>query len=285
MNHISMVTGATGGMGLETAKALALDGGTVVVVGRNDEKGKKAVKKIIEVTGNQNIIFMKADLSSMQEVKELADAFQRLFPKLDILVNNVGVSLSTRNETAEGLEKTFAINHLASFLLTNLLLESLRASGKARVINIASTLHKHGRLDMEDLQFKQRKYSGFRAYNQSKLCNILFTYELARRVEEDGITVNTVCPGWVNTQLGNDRTLTAKLLRIPVKLFAKPVERGAETAIYLALSPEVENITGKYFVDKKPQASSSDSYNSSLQQQLWQKSSELVGSVCGNRIT
>jgi NAD(P)-dependent dehydrogenase (short-subunit alcohol dehydrogenase family) len=275
-DKICMVTGATSGIGFVTAQALAREGATVIVVGRNPERGAATVDRIQQETGNSAVELMVADLSMQVQVRQLASEVQRRFAHLDLLINNAGALFGQRQLTAEGLEMTFALNHLAYFLLTNLLLDRLKASASARIVNVSSEAHRGARLNFADLQ-GQHRYRGWRAYAQSKLANVLFTYELARRLEGTGIVANALHPGFVATNFGrNNRGLTSMLWRI-LQLAAISPEQGAQTIIYLASSVEVKDVTGRYFVKNKAVRSSEASYERAAAERLWQVSAELTG--------
>jgi NAD(P)-dependent dehydrogenase (short-subunit alcohol dehydrogenase family) len=273
---VCLVTGATSGIGLVTAQALAQQGATVVVVGRQAERGVATVRRMVQETGNPRVELLLADLSVQAQVRQLAAEVQQRFTRLDVLVNNAGALFMQRNQSLDGIEMTFALNHLGYFLLTSLLLDTLKASAPARVVNVSSNAHRSGAMDFADPQ-GQRRYSGWRAYCQSKLANLLFTYELARRLEGTGVTVNAVHPGFVATGFGrNNRGVFGLGIRI-AQLTALSPQQGAETLIYLATSPEVEGVTGKYFVKQRPVASSRASYDQAAAQRLWQLSTELTG--------
>jgi retinol dehydrogenase 12 len=274
-DKICLVTGATSGIGLVTAEALARKGATVIVVARNPARGAAMVHRIQQETRNPAVELMLADLSNQAQVRQLASEVQRRFDHLDVLVNNAGAFFGQRQVSTEGIEMTFALNHLAYFLLTDLLLDRLKASASARIVNVSSEAHRGSRLDFSNLQ-GQHRYRGWRAYAQSKLANILFTYELARRLEGTGVVTNALHPGFVATNFGrNNRGLTAMLWRM-LQLAAISPQRGAETIIYLASAPEVMGISGKYFVKKKAVGSSEASYNRAAAERLWQVSTELT---------
>ena len=218
-----------------------------------------------------------ADLSSQAEVRRVAEEVLQTLPRIDVLVNNVGGYWDTRTVTADGLEHTFAVNHLAPFLLTNLLLERLERSAPARVVTVASGAHTMGRIDFDDLQ-DERSYSGSRAYNQSKLANVLFTYELARRVQTGAITANAVHPGMVNTSFGASDPGTVQRILVPyLRPFMKSATKGAATSIYVASTPALEHTSSRYFANSKPKKSSPDSYDPAVAARLWQVSADLVG--------
>ncbi len=275
-DEICMVTGATSGIGAVTARALAEKGATVVIVGRNAEKSEATANLIQQQTGNPKVEYLLADLSVQEEIRRLAEQFKSRYPRLHVLVNNAGAFFMSRQLSADGLEMTFALNHLGYFLLTNLLLDILKASAPARIVNVSSHGHRGRKITFEDLQ-SQGRYAPMQAYGRSKLANLLFTYELARRLEGSGVTVNALHPGFVATNLAANNGWLVRLFLPLVHLFAISPEEGAQTAIYLATSPEVEGVTGKYFVDKKPVESSPESYDRETAARLWQVSVELTG--------
>jgi NAD(P)-dependent dehydrogenase (short-subunit alcohol dehydrogenase family) len=276
---VCLITGATAGIGLVTAQALAQQGATLVLVGRNPEKCAATVEQLKQQSGNSQIDFLVADLALQSEVRRLADQFCQRYRRLDVLINNAGAHFMQRRETAEGIEMTFALNHLSYFLLTHLLLETLKASAPARIVNVASDAHTGAKLDFADLQNRQHYGGvGFQPYAQSKLANILFTYELARRLEGSGVTVNTLHPGFVATNFATNNGWFARfLMKWLLHRFAISPEEGAQTTIYLATSPEVEGVTGKYFVQKKATTSSPASYDQAAARQLWTISAEMTG--------
>jgi retinol dehydrogenase-12 len=275
-DKICLVTGATSGIGRVTAQALAQQGATVVIAARHPERGAATVRQITQETGNSQVELLIADLSVQAQVRQLAEEFQHRFARLDVLVNNAGALFTKRLPSAEGLEMTFALNHLNYFLLTNLLLDTLKASAPARIVNVSSDAHRRTRIDFADLQGEHR-YNGWRAYCQSKLANLLFTYELARQLETTGVTANAMHPGFVATGFGrNNRGLFALFIRL-AQLTALSPEQGAETLIYLAASPEVDGVTGTYVVKKRAVKSSRESYDQAAAQRLWQLSAELTG--------
>ncbi|MGH8064062.1 MAG: SDR family oxidoreductase [Candidatus Entotheonellia bacterium] len=273
---VCMVTGATSGVGLVTAQALARQGATLIVVGRNPERGAATVSRIQHETGNSAVELIIADLSAQAQVRQLASEVQRRFARLDVLINNAGALFMQRQLSHDGIEMTFALNHLAYFLLTNLLLDHLKASPSARIVNVSSEAHRGARLDFADLQ-GQHRYRGWRAYARSKLANILFTYELARRLEGTSVVANALHPGFVATNFGrNNRGITAILLRL-LQLAAISPEEGAQTIIHLASSAAVKDITGAYFVKKKAVRSSEVSYDRAAADRLWRVSVEITG--------
>ena len=276
---VCLITGATAGIGLVTAQALAQQGATLVIVGRNAEKCAAMVEQLKQQSGNAHIDYLVADLALQSAVRRLADQFCARYARLDVLINNAGAHFMQRQETAEGIEMTFALNHLSYFLLTHLLLDRLKASAPARIINVASDAHGGAKLNFDDLQNRQHYGGmGFQPYAQSKLANILFTYELARRLEGSGVTVNTLHPGFVATNFATNNGWLARLLMKGVlHRFAISPDEGAQTTIYLATSPEVAGVTGKYFVQKKAIASSPASYDQAAGQRLWTISAQMTG--------
>jgi NAD(P)-dependent dehydrogenase (short-subunit alcohol dehydrogenase family) len=271
-----LVTGATSGIGLVTARELARQGAEVLVVSRNAARCAQTVASIQQQTGNDRVSFLAADLSSQREVRRLAEEVKRRYDRLDVLINNAGQIFMKRQESVDGIEMTFALNHLAPFLLTNLLLDLLRASGAARIVTVASVAHSGARMNFADLEGR-RRYRGFRAYAQSKLANILFTYELAKRLRGTAVTANCLHPGVVATNfLANNGLFYRRVVNPLMHLVAISPEKGAETSIYLASSPEVEGISGKYFVKKRPVSSAPWSYNEADWQRLWEVSEEMT---------
>ncbi|UCC63243.1 MAG: SDR family oxidoreductase [Anaerolineae bacterium] len=273
---VCMVTGATSGMGVVTAQALARQGATVIVIGRSREKGIATVSQIRQQTGNPAVELLVADLSSQSEVRQLAQVFTSQHERLDVLINNAGAIFARRQETIDGIEVTLALNHLACFLLTNLLLHALKASAPTRIINVSSFAHKLAKIRFTDLQGK-RRYVGWQVYAQSKLANLLFTYELARRLEGTGVTVNALDPGLVATNFGLSEGGVVNLFKRLFNPLALSPEEGARTSIYLATSPHVEGISGEYFVNCRPVKSSQASYDRTAANRLWRVSAELTG--------
>lgn len=275
---ICLVTGATSGMGKATASALAHQGATVVLVARDERKGKQVRDELRAQSSNTNIEVLLADLASQAAIRELAAAFKQRYRQLHVLVNNAGGLFFRRETTPEGLEQTFAVNHLAYMLLTELLLDVLTASAPARIINISSNAEAAGRIDFDDLQHEHRRpFNSFNAYAQSKLANLLFTYELARRLQGTGVTVNAVRPGPVATNFGAGGRGIFRLFPLIFRTIGVRVEQGAQTAIYLASAPEVARVTGKAFYHCKEVRTSSQSHDQALQQRLWQVSQQLIG--------
>jgi NAD(P)-dependent dehydrogenase (short-subunit alcohol dehydrogenase family) len=271
-----LVTGGTGGIGRATASGLATMGAQLAIVGRDRGRTEGAAREIRAAGGGQVDIFV-ADLSSQSEVRRLAGEVLQTCPRIDVLVNNVGGYWNTRHVTADGLEHTFALNHLASFLLTNLLLDRLKERGTARVVNVSSNAQAMGRIDFDDLQ-GDRSYSGSTAYNQSKLANVLFTYELARRLRASAVTANALHPGVVRTSFGAEDPRGIQRLLVPLLgPFMKVPAQGAATSIHLASAPDLEHVTGSFFANSKPKRSSKHSYDEAAAARLWRVSAELVG--------
>jgi retinol dehydrogenase 14 len=272
-----LVTGGTGGIGRAAAIGLARLGARVAITGRDATRAAAAAADITAATGNLDVDPYAADLSSQAEVRRLVVEVLDAYPRLDVLVNNVGGFWYSRHVTADGLEHTFALNHLAPFLLTNLLLDRLIASAPARIVTISSGAQAMGRIDFDDLQ-GEHGYSGQRAYNQSKLANVLFTYELARRLEGAGVTATVLHPGVVRTAFGAEDPAPWHRLFLPlVRPLLKTPERGADTVVYLASSPDVAGVTGRYFANRKLRNSNKISYDTAVQARLWQVSERLVG--------
>jgi retinol dehydrogenase 14 len=271
-----LVTGATGGIGKATASGLAALGAHLAITGRDPGRAEAAAREIRAAGGGRVDVFV-ADLSSQSEVRRLAAEVLQRLPRLDVLVNNVGGYWNTRHVTADGLERTFALNHLAPFLLTDLLLDRLIQSSPARVVTVASHAHRMGRIDFDDLQ-GERSYSGSRAYDQSKVANVLFAYELARRLRGTRVTSNAVHPGMVDTSFGaEDHGGTQRLLVPFIRPFMKSPARGAATSIHVASDPDLEQVTGRYFANSTPKKSSEASYDQAVAARLWQVSSDPVG--------
>jgi NAD(P)-dependent dehydrogenase (short-subunit alcohol dehydrogenase family) len=274
-----LVTGATSGLGLATSLALAHKGADVIIVGRNPAKCERTVKKIKKSTGNDSIRPMIADLSSQKDIHALADKFKKNYSSLDVLVNNAGAKFMERKETVDGLEMSFALNHLGYFLLTNLLLEALKNGQKARIVNVSSGAHSGCKnIDFENLQ-GEKNFDGRAAYALSKLGNVLFTYELARRLSDTNITVNALSPGGVATHFSKNNGYMRWARHIVSHLLTGNLvgpKKGAETIVYLAASPKAEGITGKYFHNQKPVPSSDISYDETLAKKLWDVSQKLT---------
>lgn len=273
---VCLVTGASSGIGFETARGLSKRGATVVAVSRASGDGAQKVEQIRRETGNDAVIFMPADLSSLQDVRRLANVFKRRFDRLDVLVNNAGLFSAKRKTTRDGLELTFALNHLAYFLLSNLLLDTMLASAPARIVNVSSGAERMGKLHFDDPMLTQH-YNPWKAYSQSKLANLLFTFKLARRLAGTGVTVNALHPGAVATGFAKDAEgFVGKVLGL-FRPFMRSPEKGAETAVFLAAAPAVEGVTGNYFKDKEPVSASNAARDAAAQAKLWRLSEDLTG--------
>jgi retinol dehydrogenase 14 len=277
-----LVTGGSGGIGRMTALGLARLGAHLAIIGRDRGRTEDAAREIRAAGGGRVDVFI-ADLSSQSQVRELAEDVLRSLSRIHVLINNVGGYFDTRHTTADGLERTFALNHLAPFLLTNLLLDEMKQSAPARVVTVSSNAHAAGRIDFSDLQ-GERSYSGARAYSQSKLANVLFSYELARRLKGTSVTANVLHPGLVSTSFGAEDPATVQRVFVPfLRPFMKSPAQGAATSIHLASAPELEHVTGQYFVNSHAKKSSEPSYDQATAARLWQVSADLVGlTTAGN---
>jgi NAD(P)-dependent dehydrogenase (short-subunit alcohol dehydrogenase family) len=270
--RVCVVTGATAGIGLETARGIAQQGATVVIVGRSPEKCSVVARQISDQTGNSNVAFLVSDLSMQNEIRRLAAELKDRYPRIHVLVNNAGGLFMNGQSSPAGVEMTLALNHLGYFLLTSLLLDTLRAGAPARIINVSSFVHTGVRID-----FSRLRWGGWGGYKRSKLANILFTYELARRLNGTGITANALSPGLVASNFGKNNRGYFRLLRPMLYWFAINKEQGAQTSIYLACSPEVEGVTGKYFEKRTEKHSSNASYDRDAAARLWQVSADMTG--------
>lgn len=275
---ICLVTGASSGIGKATALGLAEMGATVVTFCRDAARGQAALSEIKQKSGNSSVDLLVADLSSQEAIRRLATEYKSKYRQLHVLINNAGVYYTKRHVTVDGLEAMFAVNYLARFLLTNLLLDIIKTSAPARIINVAGAYHVKGKIAFDDLQ-GEKDFDGQRANHQSKLADVLFTYELARRLEGTGVTVNCLHPGMVATDLIDKDKDFPRFFKYLYKL-SRPLQKspakGAETSIYLASSPEVEGVTGRYFVDKKIAESSPESHDVQLAKRLWEVSEKLA---------
>ncbi len=279
-----IVTGATSGIGKVTALELAKRGATVVLICRNREKGESVAREIEILTRNGATDLLIADLSSQQQVRAVAAEFNHKYERLHVLVNNAGAMFPKRTESVDGIEMTLAVNHLAPFLLTNLLLDRLKATVGARIVNVNSDAHEHGKIDFNDMQMR-RDYGrgvGMRAYSNAKLANLLTTYAFARRIRGTQVTVNALHPGYVATNIVTLEGATGswRLLKpfwgIAMRFILTP-EEGAATSIHLACSPEFADVSGEYFGRWGPMVSSSTSYDQNIQKRMWDISEQLTG--------
>jgi NAD(P)-dependent dehydrogenase (short-subunit alcohol dehydrogenase family) len=275
---ICLVTGANSGIGKVAAKALAAGGATVIMVCRNRDKGEAARDEIVRETRNDKVSLVIADFSDLSQIRRLAAGVKAKYPQLHALVNNAGSYNSERKLTVDGYETTFEVNHLGYFMLTVELLDLLKSSTPARVVNVASEAHRSARINLDDLNL-EKGYGGWKAYGQSKLANVLFTYELARRLKGTGVTANCLHPGVVGTDFFNKiGGFAGKFLRL-IAPFMRTPEKGADTIIWLASSPEIEGITGKYFVDRKERATNPESYDTTIAARLWEVSERMCSSI------
>lgn len=272
---ICLVTGSTSGIGKVTARELAKQGATVVLVSRTRAKGEATQTEITQATGNPHVELLVADLSLLADVRRLASEFQHTYSHLHLLVNNAGCAYPTRTLTSEGLEATLVVNYLAPFLLTELLLDTLKASAPARIVNVSSAQHANAHIDFDNLQ-GEKKYGNLSTYNQAKLAVLLWTYELARRLKGTGVTVNALHPGITATNFPSGMTGVLAWGMKLSKPFLLTPEKGAQTTLYLATSPEVEGVTGKYFVKSHETKSSNDSYDQTVGARLWEVTEQLV---------
>jgi retinol dehydrogenase 12 len=274
-DKICLITGATSGIGKETAFALAGMGFHIVIPARNIEKAEIVKKEILESNVKSSVDVMSCDLASLKDVKRFTDEFRSKYDQLDVLINNAGIWETQRKESADGIELTFAVNHLAPFLLTNELLDLMINTPGSRIINLASEAHRYGTINFDDIEFK-KSYSHMKVYSQSKLANILFTKELMRRLYGRDVTVNALHPGVVATQLFSNMGSIVKFLG---NLFMISPKKGAQTSIYLAESFEVANTTGEYFKNKRIKTSSKESNNPVISEKLWRLSEDYISKI------
>lgn len=277
-NKLCIITGANSGIGKVTALNLARQDAYIVMVCKNEERAQQAREEILSETGNAGIDIVLADFAYQYEIREAADQIKSRFEQVDVLINNAGMIPSKRTETIDGIEKTFAVNHLGGFLLTNLLLNQLKAAPQARIINVSSEVHRLGAsiFHLANLQL-QESYSPLKAYGLSKLCNIMFTHELARQLESTNVTVNALHPGLVSTRLSSQAGWLMKFFYFIGRPVMKSPTKGAETPLYLAASDEVRDISGKYFKNKKIKKPADIAYDDELTARLWEISEELTG--------
>lgn len=276
-NKTILITGSSRGIGFYTAKGLAEMGAHTIIVSHNEERCQNAVKKIQEAAGEGAARYYVADLSVQDEIRDLAEKVKTNYDHLDVLVNNVATWNASYQKTADGIEETFALNHLSYFLLTGLLIDLLKQSAPARIVNVASDAHEVvDRIHFKDIGFKEGPYRPYKTYGQSKLANIMFTYELAERLEGSGVTANVLHPGSVASKLYRKFGILEPLILFWIRLTGKSSEEGAETPIYLASAPEVDGVNGKYFVDKEQTRSSDASYDKEAWERLWDLSEEMT---------
>jgi NAD(P)-dependent dehydrogenase (short-subunit alcohol dehydrogenase family) len=274
-DKVVMVTGANSGIGKAASLALAKMGATTVIVARNKERGDAARSEIIRESRNDAVDLLLSDLSSLQSVRQLVTEFQKKYSKLHVLINNAGLFNQRRRVTTDGYENTFATNYLAPFLLTNLQLDLLKASTPSRIINVSSVGHYNGHINFDDLNL-EKEYGGWKAYGQSKLALVLFTHELAKKLQGTGVTVNAVHPGTVATNIWSRPLGPVGFIMALPKLFMTSPERGSETIVYLASSPEANRLSGEYLEKLKVKKSSDESYDEEIAQRLWDVSAKLT---------
>jgi len=272
-NKVCLITGATSGIGKETAKAFAARGAKLVLPVRDSLKADILKDEILEQTPGADLKFMHCNLASFQSVRDFAREFQQNYSQLHVLINNAGIWETRRNLSDDGVEMMFAVNHLATFLLTNLLLGTMKKSAPARIINVSSNAHRQSKIYFEDIEF-EKNFSSLKAYAQSKLANILFTRKLAQVLQDSGVTANSLHPGFVSTKLFEKMPGFLVALLSPFMISPK---KGAQTTIYLATSPDVKEVSGSYFVKSKPQKPSSEAMKQDIADQLWQISENYVG--------
>jgi NAD(P)-dependent dehydrogenase (short-subunit alcohol dehydrogenase family) len=275
---ICLITGANSGIGKAAAKGLAKLGATIILVSRNHTRGERTAAELEQTTGSNKFHLFMADLSSQSSILRLANEIKDKFNNLDILINNAGAYFSKRHITIDGVEATFSVNYLSRFLLTNLLMEMILKSKQGRIINVSGEYHRKGRINFEDMEYS-KNYSAFKAICRARLADILFVYELSRRLKNTKVTANSLHPGLVATNIIDndpDSSLIKRILYKSISPFLKTPEEGAETVIYLASSPEVANVTGRYFINKKSVQSSQLSYDEKLAAQLWKTSEQMI---------
>jgi NAD(P)-dependent dehydrogenase (short-subunit alcohol dehydrogenase family) len=272
---VCMVTGANSGLGLVTVHELARRGAEVVLVCRDAAKGQRAIDEVRAAVPGSSLDLLLADFASLDDVRRLARDYDASGRRLDVLVNNAGLMLTERRTTRDGFEYTFAVNHLAPFLLTNLLLDSLRRSGSSRIVNVASRAHTRASLDFDDLN-SERRFDGWTVYCRSKLCNVLFNRELARRIAGSGVTANALHPGVIATGFGREATGLWKWALALARSFMATPEKGADTQVYLACAPEVAGVNGAYFVNRRQVATSAAGADEAAARRLWETSARMV---------
>ncbi|MCA9519533.1 MAG: SDR family oxidoreductase [Myxococcales bacterium] len=271
---ICIVTGATAGLGLATAKGLAAAAAHVVMIARDEARGKVAKEAVLSAVPNATVDVDVADLASLESIRRASERLHDRYPRFDALINNAAIVPQERTLSKDGIELQWAVNHLAPYLFTRLLLDRLAEGDGGRVVNVTSKMHRRGRIDFDDLQFETRKYAWSAAYCQSKLANVLFTYELDRRAQGLGVTSNCFHPGVIATKVARRFNIFTRALS---KLLLKTPEQGADTAIYLALSNELDGVSGKFFVDRKAVDSAKASYDEEVARTLWEVSADAVG--------
>lgn len=278
MNKTVLITGPTSGIGKATAVELAREGYTIALLARDLNKALATKEEIIKATGNKNIDIQSIDLASLQSVKKAANELKVKFKQIDLLINNAGGIFNTRQVSADGYELTFAINHLGHFLLTNLLIDNLKAAGAARIINVSSEAHRTGKINFEDIML-ENNFTSFKAYSQAKLANILFTNELHLRYSNDNISSFSLHPGVVNTGFGDDFAGGFKLIMKMTRPLMRSPLKGAATSVYLAKTPSLEHFSGNYFKDNKPTKLNGIALDKEIARKLWELSEKLTSSI------
>ena len=273
MKRTVLITGATSGVGRSLAKLCAKAGYEIIMTGRNKEKAETAFREVIEYSESKSVRLILADLSSLKEIEKLAAEVNSNYKKLNVLVNNAGLSLPKRQLSADGIEKVFAINHIGYFYLTELLLDLLKSSSPSRIINVASEAHSE--IDFNDLM-SENKYNQFKAYGSSKAANIMFTYELSRKLKDYNITVNCLHPGVVRTNIYDNVPFLAKVLITMMKPFFISSDKSAEYIFPLVSSEQYQKVTGKYFIKGKESSSKEFTYNKELQKKLWEITDNII---------
>ena len=275
---ICLITGANSGIGKAAAKGLAKLGATIILVTRNHTRGERTLTELKEISGENKSYLFIADLSSQESILNLAKEIKDKFNRIDVLINNAGAFFSKRHVTIDGIEATFAVNYLSRFLLTNLLLDTILKSKQGRIINVSGEHHRRGKINFEDIEYSGN-YSAFKTLSQAKLADILLVYELARKLKDTKVTANCFHPGFVSTNIIDndpDASVLTRIIYKSISPFLKSAEEGAETMLYLASSPEVSSVTGKYFIDRRSIKSSPLSYNEELAGRLWKVSEEMI---------
>jgi NAD(P)-dependent dehydrogenase (short-subunit alcohol dehydrogenase family) len=277
-----VITGANSGIGKQTALALSRMGAHVVLVCRHQQKGEAALDDIRRESGSSRLDLLVADISSLGSVRALASQIQQNYPRLDVLINNAGAAVGERTLSVDGIETTLAGNYLGAALLTLLLLNLLKASAPSRIVNVSSEVQRHARIDLNDLQFERRKYNGFAAYGQSKLLMNAFTFELAQRLEATGVTVNCLHPGVVATNIfGTNSGLLFRIIGGAMKPFMLNAQQGSAVSIYVATSPHIANVSGKYFVKCKPAESNPLLRDWKVRDEIWHWTEKMTGMSLG----
>jgi len=277
-NKICLITGANAGLGKETALALAKQQAHVVMLCRNLSKAETARQDIIQRSGNPHIDIIECDLNDLDSVKKATAEFKAKYKQLHVLINNAGFMVLDKKTSANRFEATFAVNYLAHVLLTELLLDVLKASAPARILHVSSSVHKRAKLNLDDLMFDKTPYKGFTAYGNSKLANILYTYHLAKQLQGSGVTANVLDPGMVDTEFGDKVGIPAwmRIFTSVLRPWVKMPPEGALTTIHLASDPSLDHLNGTYWKTVKRSESSKESHDIALQEKLWQRTQSFL---------